>query len=109
MCIRDREYTTDFTPLIPRGVAITAGAADPNSAKLYMDFVYSNAGQQALCDAGFEASSNTFAPTNGCPNTLKALYAAVGGEQNTFMTPFSKQVADDQKAFTARFRQAFHQ
>jgi len=103
------EYTTDFTPLIPRGVAITAGAADPNSAKLYMDFIYSNAGQQALCDAGFEASSNTFAPTNGCPNTLKALYAAVGGEQNTFMTPFSKQVADDQKAFTARFRQAFHQ
>ena len=103
------EYTRDFTPLIPRGIGITAGAASPDSAKLFMDFVYSNGGQQALCNAGFEASSNTFAPANNCPNTLKALYAAVGGVQNTYMTPFSQQVADGQAAFTARFKQAFHQ
>ncbi len=103
------EYTKDFTPLIPRGIGITSGASSPDSAKLFMNFVYSNAGQQALCDAGFEASSNTFAPSNGCSNTLKALYAAVGGAQNTYLTPFSEQVAKGQAAFTARFRQAFHQ
>jgi iron(III) transport system substrate-binding protein len=103
------EYTKDFTPLIPRGIGITAGAASPDSAKLFMNFVFSNQGQQALCDAGFEASSNTFTPSNGCPNTLKALYAAVGGAQHTYMTPFSLQVANGQAAFTARFRQAFHQ
>jgi iron(III) transport system substrate-binding protein len=103
------EYTKDFTPLIPRGIGITAGAASPDSAKLFMNFVFSNQGQQALCDAGFEASSNAFTPSNGCPNTLKALYAAVGGAQNTYMTPFSQQVATGQASFTARFRQAFHQ
>ncbi len=103
------EYTTDFTPLIPRGIGITAGAASPNSAKLFLDFVYSNRGQQVLCNAGFEAASTTFTPTNGCPNTLKALYAAVGGARNTYMTPFSAQVAAQQASFTARFRQAFHQ
>ena len=103
------EYTRDFTPLIPRGIGITAGAASPDSAKLFMDFVYSDPGQAALCDAGFEASSNTFTPADGCVNTLKALYAAVGGAQNTYMTPFSQQVADGQAAFTARFKQAFHQ
>jgi len=103
------EYTKDFTPLIPRGIGITAGAASPDSAKLFLDFVFSNQGQQVLCDAGFEASSNTFTPANGCPNTLKALYAAVGGAQHTYMTPFSAQVAAGQAAFTARFRQAFHQ
>jgi iron(III) transport system substrate-binding protein len=103
------EYTKDFTPLIPRGIGITAGAASPDSAKLFMNFVFSNQGQQALCDAGFEASSNTFTPSNGCPNTLKALYAAVGGAQHTYMTPFSQQVATGQTSFTARFRQAFHQ
>jgi iron(III) transport system substrate-binding protein len=102
------EYTTDFTPLIPRGIGITAGAASPDSAKLFLNFVYSNQGQQALCDAGFEATSNTFTPSNGCPNTLKALYAAVGGPQHTYMTPFSQQVATGQASFTARFRQAFH-
>jgi iron(III) transport system substrate-binding protein len=103
------EYTKDFTPLIPRGIGITAGASSPDSAKLFLDFVYSDGGQQALCNAGFEASSNTFTPANGCSNTLKALYAAVGGAQNTYMTPFSQQVADAQAAFTARFKQAFHQ
>jgi iron(III) transport system substrate-binding protein len=102
------EYTTDFTPLIPRGFGVTAGAASPNSAKLFVDFVFSNAGQQALCDAGFEASSETFKPTNGCANTLKALYAAVGGARNTYMTPFSLKVSNAQKAFTARFNRAFH-
>jgi iron(III) transport system substrate-binding protein len=103
------EYTKDFTPLIPRGIGITAGAASPDSAKLFLDFVFSDQGQQALCDAGFEADSNTFTPGNGCPNTLKALYAAVGGAQHTYMTPFSQQVASGQVSFTARFRQAFHQ
>jgi iron(III) transport system substrate-binding protein len=103
------EYTKDFTPLIPRGIGITAGAASPDSARLFLNFVFSNPGQQALCDAGFEASSNTFTPSDGCPNTLKALYAAVGGAQHTYMTPFSQQVATGQASFTARFRQAFHQ
>ena len=56
---------------------------------------------------GFEASSNSFTPSNGCPNTLKALYAAVGGPRRTYLTPFSQQVASNQVSFTARFRQAF--
>jgi iron(III) transport system substrate-binding protein len=103
------EYTKDFTPLIPRGIGITAGAASPDSAKLFLDFVFSDRGQQALCDAGFEASSTTFTPGNGCPNTLKALYAAVGGPQHTYLTPFSQQVAGGQASFTSRFHQAFHQ
>src|SRR5579863_3538139 len=102
------EYTKDFTPLIPRGIGITAGAASPDSAKLFLDFVFSDPGQQALCDAGFEASSNTFTPGDGCQNTLKALYAAVGAH-HVYMTPFTAQVAGDQKTFTAKFRQAFHQ
>jgi iron(III) transport system substrate-binding protein len=102
------EYTKDFTPLIPRGIGITAGAASPDSARLYLNFVFSNAGQQALCDAGFEASSNTFTPANACVNTLKALYAAVP-KANVYMTPFSQAVASGQASFTARFRQAFRQ
>jgi iron(III) transport system substrate-binding protein len=103
------EYTKDFTPLVPRGIGITAGAASPDSAKLFLDFVFSNQGQQVMCDAGFEASSNTFTPADGCPNTLKALYAAVGGPQHTYMTPFSQQVANGQASFMVRLRQAFGQ
>jgi iron(III) transport system substrate-binding protein len=100
------EYTKDFTPLIPRGIGVTAGAASPNSAQLFVDFLFSSAGQQAMCDGGFTASMTTFTPSNGCQNTLKAVYDAVG-QQNTFLIPLSGTVATDQSAFTARWRQTF--
>jgi iron(III) transport system substrate-binding protein len=100
------EYTKDFTPLIPRGIGVTSGAASPNSAKLFVDFLFSSAGQQAMCDGGFTASMVTFSPTNGCQNSLKAVYDAVG-EQNTFLIPLNGTVASDQPTFTARWRHAF--
>lgn len=100
------EYTKDFTPLIPRGIGVTAGAASPNSAKLFVDFLLSSPGQQAMCDGGFTASMVTFTPTNGCQNSLKSVYDAVG-EQHTFLIPLSGTVASDQPSFTARWRQTF--
>jgi iron(III) transport system substrate-binding protein len=101
------EYTTDYTPLIPRGIAISAGAASPSSAKLFLNYLFSNAGQAAACDAGFEAYSNTFTAGDGCTNTLKDLYAAIGGKANAVLVPISQKVADDQAAFTTRWKQAF--
>jgi iron(III) transport system substrate-binding protein len=100
------EYTTDYTPLIPRGIGISAGAASPNSAKLFMNYLFSDAGQAAACDAGFEAYSNTFTATDGCTNTLKDLYTAIG-QANAVLVPISQKVADDQATFTARWKQAF--
>lgn len=101
------EYTTDYTPLIPRGIAVSAGAASPNSAKLFMNYLFSNAGQAAACDAGFEAYSNTFTAADGCTNTLKDLYSAIGSQANAVLVPISQKVADDQPAFVKRWKQAF--
>lgn len=101
------QYTTDFTPLVPRGWGVTTGAKSPNSAKLFMDFVYSDEGQAAMCVAGYEVMSNTYTPP-GCKDTLKQLYAQVGGEQNTYLTPFTQEVAN-QAPFVARWKKAFHQ
>lgn len=101
------EYTTDYTPLIPRGIGITSGAASPNSAKLFMNYLFSNPGQQVACDAGFEAYSNTFTAADGCKNTLKDLYTAIGGQANAVLVPISQKVADDHTAFVARWKQAF--
>jgi iron(III) transport system substrate-binding protein len=100
------EYAKDFTPLIPRGIGVTAGASSPNSAKLFVDFLFSDAGQQAMCDGGFTASSTTFSPTDGCQNSLTAVDDAVG-EHNTFLIPLGGAVVSDQRAFIARWRQAF--
>ncbi len=101
------EYTTDYTPLIPRGIGIATGTPNPNSAKLFMNYLFSDAGQAAACDAGFEAYSNTFTATDGCTNTLKDLYTAIGGQTNAILVPISQKVADDQTAFVTRWKQAF--
>lgn len=101
------QYATDFTPLVPRGWGITAGAQSPNSAKLFMDFVYTNEGQAAMCTAGYEVMSTNYTPP-GCQNTLTQLYKDVGGQQNTYLTPFTAEVAN-QGPFIARWKRAFHQ
>lgn len=101
------EYMKDFTPLIPRAMGITAGASSPNSAKLFENFLFSTAGQQAMCTGGFNAYRTDFIPT-GCSATLQSVYQAVGGPQNTYLVPINQQIASDQKSFAARWHQAFH-
>jgi iron(III) transport system substrate-binding protein len=79
--ILDWTYAKDATGLVPRGIAVTAKAASPASAKLFLDWIYSNAGQQGMCDAGFTAFKTNFKPANGCTNTLADVYAKVGAKK----------------------------
>ena len=50
-------FMQDATPLIPRGIAVTAKASSPASAQLFLDFLYTQTGQEALCAGGFEATA----------------------------------------------------
>jgi iron(III) transport system substrate-binding protein len=99
-------YVKDAEPLIPRGIAITAKAASPASAKLFLDFVYSKAGQQAMCDAGFTAFRTGFRPSGGCRNTLADVYQKVG-RKNVILVPFSQKFINDRPKFTARWHSIF--
>jgi iron(III) transport system substrate-binding protein len=90
-------YEHDTTPLVPRGIAVTQKAHSPASAKLFLDFVFSQAGQQALCTAGFTAYMNGFRP-KGCDNSLQALYDAVGKAHVSFV-PFSQKFVNAYPAF----------
>jgi iron(III) transport system substrate-binding protein len=98
-------YEHDTTPLVPRGIAITAGTRSPNSAKLFLDFIFSKAGQQALCDGGFTSYMNNFAPQN-CENSLQALYAAVGTSHVRFV-PFTQKFVNAKPAFTSTWHGYF--
>lgn len=104
--ILDWSYVKDGEPLVPRGVAVTARAASPASAKLFLDFVFSKAGQQAMCDAGFTAYMNGFTPANGCLNTLADVYAKVG-EKHVYMPGFSRSFVVARKAFAERWHGIF--
>jgi len=103
--ILDWTYNKDATPRVPRGIGITVKAASPASAKLFLNWVYSKAGQQAMCDASFTAFRNKFVPKN-CTNTLADVYAKVG-QKNVILVPFSQKFVNDQPAYKKRWHDIF--
>lgn len=100
-------FLQDATPLIPRGIAVSRDAASPASARLFLDFLYTQAGQAALCAGGFEATMNNFHPASGCTASLTALQSLVP-VHTTYLVPISAAVLDQQNAITQRWNQAFH-
>jgi len=100
-------FMKDATPLVPRGIAVATGAKNPASAQLFLDFLFSDAGQQALCGAGFEASEVGFTATNGCTASLTQLYRTVPTNQ-TYLVPYSQAVLAQQPSITAHWNRIFH-
>jgi len=103
--ILDWTYNKDATPLVPRGMGITVKAASPASAKLFLNWIYTKAGQQAMCDAGFTAFRNGFTPKN-CTNTLADVYAKVG-KKNVILVPYSQKFVNDYPKYKARWHGIF--
>jgi len=103
--ILDWTYSKDATPLVPRGMGITTKAASPASAKLFLNWLYSKAGQQAMCDAGFTAFRNGFKPKD-CTNTLADVYAKVG-QKNVQFVPYSQKFVNDYPAYKKRWHGIF--
>jgi iron(III) transport system substrate-binding protein len=95
-------YMRDFTPLIPRGIAVTKGGANPAAAKTFINWVYSSQGQQILCGAGFTA----FRTGVSCPNSMAAVQQAVGAS-NVFLVPFHSTIAQERVGFVKRWHQIF--
>lgn len=99
-------YVKDGQALVPRGIAVTAKAGSPASARLFLDFIYSKAGQLAMCDAGFTAFMNGYTPPDGCTNTLQDVYKAVG-EKNVYNPGFTQKFVNDRPAFAKRWHGIF--
>ncbi len=100
-------FMQDATPLIPRGITVTKNAASPASAQLFLDFLYTQGGQDALCAAGFEATMTDYHSANGCTASLTALQTQVPAN-TIYLVPISQAVLDQQTAITQRWNQAFH-
>jgi iron(III) transport system substrate-binding protein len=96
-------YMKDFTPLVPRGVAITKGAGNPGAAKKFLNWAYSAKGQSVLCAAGFTAYRRGV----NCAGSMSAIEKAVGAS-HVYLVPFNSSIANDHKSFVARWHKAFH-
>ena len=80
-------------------------AASPASAKLFLNWVFSKAGQQAMCDGGFTAYRTDYTPKN-CTNTLTDVYKKVG-RQNVVLPTFSQKFVNDYPRFKTRWHGIF--
>src|SRR5215469_10268482 len=100
-------FLQDATPLVPRGIAVSAKASSPASAQLFLDFLYSQPGQAAMCAGGFEATMNNFHAPSGCTASLTALAKLVPAG-TTYLVPISQAVLDQQATITQHWNQAFH-
>jgi iron(III) transport system substrate-binding protein len=92
-------YMKDFTPLIPRGIAVTKGARNARAAKAFVNFLFSAGGQRALCGAGFTAYRRGVS----CPNSL----ANIQRSAKTYLVPITGEVARAHRGFVARWHKAF--
>jgi iron(III) transport system substrate-binding protein len=92
-------YMKDFTPLIPRGIAVTKGARNARAGKTFVDFLFSAAGQRALCGAGFTAYRRGVS----CGNSL----ANIQRSAKTYLVPISGEVAQAHRGFVARWHRVF--
>jgi iron(III) transport system substrate-binding protein len=105
--LADYVFMKDATPLVPRGIAVTAKATSPASAQLFLDFLFSKPGQDALCAGGFEASMNNYQPAGGCIASLAQLTTRVA-PNTVYLVPINQDVLDQQASITKRWNQAFH-
>jgi ABC-type Fe3+ transport system substrate-binding protein len=86
---------------------VTKNAASPASAQLFLDFLYTQVGQDALCAGGFEATMNNFHSANGCTASLTALQTHVPAN-TIYLVPINQTVVNQQSAITKRWNQSFH-
>ncbi|CAN5489431.1 ABC transporter substrate-binding protein [soil metagenome] len=95
-------YLTDATSLVPRGIAVTKASNASNSARLFVNFVLSKAGQDATCEGGF----TPYRTDVDCEFGLSSIEEAVGKDMVIIPT-YDTSLLTDQEAFRSRWNEAF--
>lgn len=99
-------FPDDGTPLMLRGMGIPKSAANPNSAKLFFDYLLSKDGQTLLGKGGLVPHRSDVADSD-VRYTYRKIVALVG-EKNIIRVGFDKELIDDAKPFAAKFAAVYH-
>ena len=100
--ILDYKYLVDATPLVPRGMGVTASADSPASAKLFVNFMLSATGAGIACDNGL----TPYRADIDCPLGYQAIVDAVG-EDNVILVNYSPDAEGQREAVQARWNETF--
>lgn len=96
-------YFEDGTPLLPRGMGVTAEAPHPNAARVFLNWLLSVEGQEAACRGGFTPYRDGVRCDFGLPQVI----AAVGGEENLNIGTYDPALAEDEGEISDRWNEAF--
>lgn len=99
----DWAWLEDGTPITLYGMGITEGTQNPNSAKLFLDYILSVDGQAIIAGQGFVPYRDDM-PAEITP-TIKTLTDDLG-EENVFVVGYEKPATDDVDTFIARWTAA---
>lgn len=99
-------FLKDGQPLFPRGIAITAGARSPASAKLLLDYALSHEGQVAFGKGGLTPVREDIAPGEIPIPTVAEIKDAVGAE-DFHVLGYERSFVEGLGPFVTRWRQAY--
>jgi iron(III) transport system substrate-binding protein len=100
--ILDYRYFEDATTLPARGMGVTTAADSPNAARVLVNFLLSQEGQEAACTGGF----TPYRDDVDCPSNLAAIEGEVG-EGNAILVGYPEDLAEQQEAIEERWSSAF--
>ncbi|WP_290687308.1 MULTISPECIES: ABC transporter substrate-binding protein [unclassified Haematobacter] len=98
-------FPDDGTPIAFRGMGIPSVSANPNSAKLFLDYALSSKGQTELGKGGVTPYRDDV-PEAEIPFYTYQSIAEMVGEENLVLINFDSGMAAGVEAFTARWKQA---
>lgn len=94
-------YLKDGTPVLPRGIGITSTAPHPNTAKLFLDFLLSQEGQQAVAEGGLTSYRSGVKAGYGV-HTYQELVGDVG-EKNIIQVKYDALSDDEVNSFVDKW------
>ncbi|MGU3575544.1 ABC transporter substrate-binding protein [Brucellaceae bacterium C25G] len=100
-------FPSDGTPVFPRGMGIPQKAKNPAAAKVFLDFVLSEAGQKAVADGKLVPYRPGLIAEGDLSYSLDEVIKEVGGEENIFVIDYDRKMLENNAAFTKRWGDAF--
>lgn len=100
-------FPKDGTVIFPRGMAVTSKAKHPAAAKIFLDFILSEAGQAAVADGKLTPYRPGFVAQGDLSYSLDEVAEAVGGKEKLLMINYDRKMIDGNAAFSARWGAAF--
>lgn len=100
-------FPSDGTPIFLRGMGIAAQSQRPAAAQVFLDFLLSEPGQLAIAEGGLTPYRPGVEVIGDLRYSLDEVYAAIGGEENSILIDYDRQMLTDEADFIARWAAAF--